>query len=429
MRHRHWRTLRRRMDGDAGFGLVEAIAAAFVLLLFSTGIAGLILSSLKVSKTDRQRVAASSLAAREMEIVRDQFARSDAAALEVVGQGLVVNPNRVGGGTGPSKIDGVEYTVSRVAAWAANGTGVSACDGGGSVNYPGVRLNVEVRWPDMGSVRPVTSSSLVTPNKTLLNTDYAFVAVKVNTFAAQASPGRTITATGPSGNVQQVTDGSGCAVFGLATPGNHTFTLSESGFVGYYGEPTPSVVRNVARGSFSSFAVTYDRAVTLQATYQTQSGHALPSPLPALVVRSSGLPSPGTKTFPTAGSLTLLRGLGPYLDGYTVWAGGCADAEPAGDPTRKTVTVVFPTAGSTLPVQVTLAPVRVTSQYANAQVVARHDGPCTLQPDLVLGTTDATGVLLTSLPYGAWQLTLQGVTRLVVPAAEGTTAVDFPVTP
>jgi Tfp pilus assembly protein PilV len=429
MRSNRWRALRRRAQGDEGFGLVEAVVAAFVLLLFSVGIAGLITATLKVSKIDRMRVAASSLATREMEIVRNQFASSDADALAVVGAGLVTDPNPLDG-PGPTVVDGVRYTVKRTASWVPKGTGVSACDGGGSVTYPSVRISVEVTWPGMGPVQPVRSDSIVTPNKGLLNTSYAFVAVKVTRFDGSPFAGRTITSTGPGGAVQQqLTDASGCAVFGFSAPGEHTFTLAEPGFVDYYNKAEHVQTRSVSAGSFQTFAVTYDQAASMAVAYSVAGGHGLPSPLPPLVVSSAGLPSPKRLTFASAGPTTTVSGLPPYAQGYTVWAGTCTDAEPAQPPTSATSTTYFPEPGQTLAdVVAGLAPVEISTGSPGLQVTAAHDGEaCPGMGTLTLGTTDANGQLLTSLPYGAWRITLSdGRTAPVVPAAGDVTVVGLP---
>ncbi|MCU1673723.1 MAG: hypothetical protein JWN77_1836 [Frankiales bacterium] len=416
---RRWR----RVRGEDGFGLVEAVTGSFILLLFGAAVSGLLLTNMNVSKVARQRVAASQLAARELEIVRDQFAQSDASALAVVGAGSVTNPNPLMG-TGASKVDGVLYTVSRTAAWAVTGTGVSACDGGGAVTYPSVRISVQVTWPKMRGVRPVTTDSIVTPSKRVLNSDYAFVAVKINTYGAKPNPGRAVTASGPGGTVTEVTDSAGCAVFGIATPGDYDFTLSEPGYVDYYGALKPVVKKTVSKGSFQTFAVTYDRAASLAVNVLTESGYGLPSPLPALVVRSGGLPSPGTRATPSTGSTTVVGDLGPYAQGYTVWAGVCPDAEPAAPPTNQTATVVTPGAGQSLDASAFLAPVAITSSLPGATVTATHASGCTGDGTLTLGVTDANGFLASSLPYGTWMISVGGgVPVSVTPTKDGATQV------
>lgn len=414
---------RRGTAADEGFGLVEAVVAAMLLALFSAGIGGLILSSLKVSKIDRQRVAATNLAAREMEITRNEFGRSDAAALAVVGAGLVLNPNSLDG-SGPSTVDGVAYTISRTASWQPAGTGVSACDGGGAVQYPSVSVVVTVVWDGMRGIKPVTVASVVTPNKTVLNGTYAFVAAKVSSFAAVPLAGRTVRLTGPSGPLSEVTDASGCAVFGLPTAGAHVFSLQETGYVDYQSAQLASKPVPVSAGSFQQIAFTWDREATVQALVTTASGYALPSPLPDLVVANNNLPTPGRRTFTNTGQPTMLGLLGPYADGYTLWAGTCPDANPVGPPTNTSLTPVIVTPGTTTSASAYLAPLSVLTVLPLMTVTATHDGACS--PTLTLGTTGVDGALKTSLPYGEWTVTVGGLSKTVTPSGSDVTEVTIP---
>ena len=97
-------------------------------------------------------------------------------------------------GTGPSVVDGTPYTVVREVQWLPVGNGASACDGGSLVDFPSLRVQVRVTWPDMGSAKPVRSDTLLTPSKdTLGNTVLSFVAVKVKNAAGlgvRRRPGR-----------------------------------------------------------------------------------------------------------------------------------------------------------------------------------------------------------------------------------------------
>jgi hypothetical protein len=288
---------------------------------------------------------------------------------------------------------------------------------------------VVVTWAGMQGVQPITSDSIVTPTKRLLNSDYAFVAVRVNRYDAQPSPGRTVNSTGPGGAQVQLTDDSGCAVFGLAVPGSYTFTFDEPGYVDYYGATKPVAVRDVAKGSFTTFATTYDQAASMTVTHATEPGYALPSPLPEIMVRSAGLPAPGTLRFPATGSPVVASPLGPYAQGYTVWAGACKDSEPAAAPTLKTVTAVTLAPGESKPVTAYLAPVQVEggATRAGQVVTAQHVDSCTgAVMTLTLGTLDGAGSLATSMPYGTWDVTVGTVVTRVTPAKSGLTEVDIP---
>ena len=74
---------RMRAKGDAGISLIELMAAIVVFGIAATGImAGFIAASQK-TRLDKNRVAASNLVARELEIVRNQFNASAAGPLAV----------------------------------------------------------------------------------------------------------------------------------------------------------------------------------------------------------------------------------------------------------------------------------------------------------------------------------------------------------
>lgn len=411
---RAWAVLRRDGAADEGFGLVEAVVAALVLMLFSGAVFGMIGTTLKVSKVDRQRVAASNLASREMEITRNSLRGGDAAVLALVGAGTVTDPDPTGP-AGPSVVDGVPYTVTRTVTWLPTGTGTSACDGGSTVTYPAVHVNVVVTWPDIGSVRPVTSDSIVTPNKTLLNTSLSYVAVKVVTYAGTPSASRPVSVSGPSGSWTVQTDDAGCAVFGLSSTGSHSFSLTEGGYVDFASNTPASQSVSVTSGSFKQVSFTWDRSVALNVALAAPAGYALPAALPSVTAYNASLPStgtpPNTRTVPaTSAGSTVVTGLGPYTNGYSVWAGGCADADPAGSPTSGQSTNVVAAPGQTVPATVTLGALMVTGPPNVTVVATSVDGNCATAADktITLGMTDVNGQLLTSLPYGQWTVASPG---------------------
>ena len=403
----------RRFGDDGGFSLIEAVVAALVLVLFSTGLAAMIGSSLRVTKSDKQRVAATNLAARELEITRNNFRSSDTAALAIVDEGVVTNPNPLDV-AGTNLVDGTPYTVRRSAEFAPTGTAANACDGGAAVTYPNVRLAVEVTWPDMGAVKPVRVDSIITPTKRILTGSYAFVAFKVLTQAGAPNPGRTVTATGPAGVIADTTDASGCAVLGIATPGSYAVTVNEPGFVTGQAEPSKTFPLTVAAASFQTASVTYDRSASGVVTFATLPGDALPSPLPYVAVGNQALPSTSrTLTFAPTGNPMTVTGLPASTAGWTTFAGGCSDSDPTRTPTNGSLTPVFLALGTTGVLTASLAAIDVnvrqtttTGAIAGVQVTATKTSPATCsvagQASLALGVTDALGNLRTSLPYGAW---------------------------
>ncbi|HMO12101.1 MAG TPA: type II secretion system protein, partial [Actinotalea sp.] len=85
--------------GDHGVTLIEVvIAAVLVMILASTAVA-LILQTQDAQVDNRSRTAAASLAAREIDMVTEDFRRSRTAPVDIATAGVVVNPHPLAGGT------------------------------------------------------------------------------------------------------------------------------------------------------------------------------------------------------------------------------------------------------------------------------------------------------------------------------------------
>jgi prepilin-type N-terminal cleavage/methylation domain-containing protein len=422
---------------DDGFTLIEVVIAMVVLAIFSAAVGVVLLDGLEVSKAGRQRVAAANLAAREIEIARNQFASSEAAAIALAATGAVSNPNPLSGSS--SVVDGVPYTVSRTVQWLPTGNGASPCDGGSLVNHPSLRVQVSVTWPNMGFAKPVRSSTLLTPPKGLLgSTTIAFVAMKAVNAAGQGSAGVQMHASGPGGSFVQTTDSAGCAVFQVGAAGTYAVVADMAGWVDQTGaqRAEKSIVAQV--GQLARGEMTYDRGATMDVTLLVEPGYGTPSSLPSVNYMKPNVPlSSARVVVPSAGLTTQISGLWPSRDGYSAWAGACNDSDPAGLPTngsREAPVVLGP--GQTGAVNARLAPVAITVTETSAglpavgaQVTAISQN-CGSVPEgtLSLGLTDSAGELKSSLPFGDWVLSVThagdtDVTGTFSPLATGPTTV------
>ena len=411
------RRLPRRGD-DAGLTLIELMFALVIFAIVAAAtVAGLTLA-MNTGRLDRNRVAAANLAARELEIVRNEFNATATGPMTVAAQNYVTNPNPLPGGTAgqPLVVDHVDYTVTRNAQWLPAGTGKSACDGGSAITYPTLAVHVAVTWPRMDGTQPVTSNTILTPRKGVLSSSMGFVAVKVQNSAGQPADEQQVLLAGPGGSFTDTTASDGCAVFSITTGGTYTASISEPGYVDYYGNSSPSQTVVAATGSLViGKPFIYDQASTLNVKFETASGYALPATLPQLTLGNTNLQPSGTKTAPSAGTTTALTGLFPFSDGYTVWAGGCQQSDPAAAGGTRTATVVPP--GQAKSVDAHLAPVSLQAVQAGnplsgATVVARPSSTtgCAASEDpITLGVTNALGQLNTSLPAGTWTLELSGM--------------------
>jgi prepilin-type N-terminal cleavage/methylation domain-containing protein len=415
---------------DAGMTLIELMFAMVIFAIVAAGTIAGLTGALTTTRSDRNRVAASDLAARELEIVRNTFESTSTGPATVAAAGQVVNGDPLPGQTAgqPLVVDNTPYTVTRNIEWLPAGSGQSACDGGAGVTYPSLEVQVTVTWPVMSGVAPVVNTTILTPPKNTLNSSTGFVSVKVLDATGTPSSGQVVTLTGPGGTFSDTTGGDGCAVFASATTGTYTANLNQTGFVDNYGNTSASKTVALGAGTLSQLTFNYDRSATLTVTMSTTSGFALPTTLPQVTLGNTGLQPAGFKYVPTVAATTTITGLWPYLsDGYTSWAGACTQADPAASGGTRNPAVIVAAGGSGT-ATVTLAPVTVTVKNAiglpvtgvtltatpsNTATCASTENP------LTLGVSNASGVLATSLPAGAWTIKATGKTALV----------SWPVTP
>jgi prepilin-type N-terminal cleavage/methylation domain-containing protein len=406
-----------RGDSERGMSMIELMVSLVVFAIAATAIVAGLLSTMQSTRSSRNRLQASSLASREMEILRNEFNMSAAAAL-AVGSANVTNPHQLPGGVAGQdlKVDGSPYTVTRNVEWLPAGTGMSACDGGAALTYPSLAVNVSVSWPRMGSVKPVVSNTVLTPPKNTLASTISFVGVKIVDVLNAKVAGLTVTLVGPGGTFTDTTAVDGCAVFALTTPGAYTASLSTGGvYVDPIGVTNPSQAVTVTAGTLTQKTFSYDQAATLNATLVTDPLYALPTSRPQIALYNTSILPLGVKTVVNSGGVTTIGNLWPYTNGYEYWAGSCKQSDPlvSGGP-RDPVVNILP--GTTANKNIRLAPVQVNVTLGGlplllATVTATPFSNINcLAPDtlLTLGTTVVGGVLMTSLPPGKWILKVNG---------------------
>lgn len=412
----------RPSPGDEGVTLIELMMAMLIFGIAASGITAGFLTAMKTTRADQNRVAAANLAAREIEIVRNTFRIGATQALAIAADAEVVNANPLPGGTAgnPLVVDGYPYTVTRTVEWLPAGSGVSACDGGTSVTYPSLAVQVEVTWPEMGSVDPIRSNTILTPSKGVLASGTSFIAVKVLDSDNQPVEGMPVTLKLSTTSVDGVTADDGCATMAVPSAGTWTANLSEPGYVDMYGVAAPAKSVTVTSGALALTTMTYDKASSLVVTYTTASGYALPTGLKSLTLSNALLQPSGLKVVTTSSATTTVSGLWPFNDGYTMWAGSCLQSDPAtAGGARDTAVVVDPGDTDTVSTKLAADSILVRTSalvpVANATVVAyplSSSGCATTENPLVLGVTASTGYLKTSLPAGNWTIQVSGRTAV-----------------
>ncbi|MCR6494600.1 hypothetical protein [Cellulomonas sp. P24] len=266
--------------------LIEVVVAAVLLGILSSAVLAIILQTQTAGVSNRARIAAASLAAREIDMVRDQFTRTDTAPIAIADAGTVTNPDPRAGQTAgdPFVIDGTSYTVVRSVHWNITGDGASACTGGSLVVYPTLGVTVIVTWPNMGSVHPVVSTASFAPAKgNGIPGTASFVAVSVVDDKGNPNVGRTVTVTGGTETKTGLTDASGCAVIqvspaaGLGT--SYTAQVSDPGYVNISGDTAPSLpVGTVTQGQLNNnVKFAYAKAAHLVLRLVDGAGNPLPA--------------------------------------------------------------------------------------------------------------------------------------------------------
>ena len=420
-----------RHRNDEGLTMVELMMSIVIFGIAATAVASGVITAIHATRSDRNRVQASSLAARELEVTRNEFFAGDDGPATLASQPYVVNPHPLPAGTTgqPLQVDGTKYTVERTVQALVAGVGKSPCDGGASVSYPSYQVNVQVTWPQMGTVEPVTSTTILTPSKVTIDNRVGYVAVKVLDSAGAPNPGKVVQLSGPGGTFTSATSSDGCAVFSSNVAGSYTATLAMSGHVDFFGSPTSSKITSIAPNTLSQLTFNYDRKSMFTVSLETEPGYELPASYltgtPQVTVANTGIQPTGVKSF---GLTTAVGGtidnLWPFADGYAVWAGSCRQSDPSVNGAARPP-AVDSTPGGTTTVSVRLAPVDVMVTDASDLPLAGRtviatplstigclppDYQLPTTPTLIVGTTDALGQLKASLPGGAWRLSVQGAT-------------------
>ena len=404
---------RARRRDDVGMTLIELMWAMVIFAFVATATVGALEMSLKTVRSDRSRVAASDLAARELEISRNTFTGSSSGPTLITD---ATNPDPLPGGTAgqPLVVDNVPYTVARNTEWIVAGTGKSPCDGGATVAYPSLSVTVTVSWSLMGNTQPVSANTILTPPKNYVqSSNFGYSGIKVLDSTGAAEKGTTVTLTGPGGTLTDTTSDDGCAVFETSTAGTYTASIAMPGYVDFYGNSTATKTVAIAVGGLAQATINYDKAATVTVTEATQSGYSLPTELPYLTFANTGLQPTGTRMVAATAASTTVSSLWAFSDGYTMWAGQCQQADPAASGGTRAAALVMPAGSTTNVATVTLTGASVLVKNAlgaplvGATVTAKpvNTTGCGTENPLSLGVTNSSGLLTTSLPAGSWTLT------------------------
>jgi type II secretory pathway pseudopilin PulG len=318
-------SLKHRLRSETGFGLVEVLVTAMVVLILASGLlAGFNAASHATGRTKAKSVAMT-LAQKDQERMRampiatlanvDETATTDVC--DVNGAGCV------------------KYTIASIAQWVSDSLGLESCTTpNAGLDY--LKITSTVTWPNLGTGKPVTTQSMIAPAVGALGADKGSLAVQVvRADGLTGVNGATVTLGGLASDTG-VTNSAGCVVWGLLAAGNYTASLNQAGFVGVQGTQAVTQPAGVVDDSLSTTTILYDGAASAKITFYSQIGATRYTEKQSQVTLKQSQMSPVTRVFSTSDGLPAAAitatSLFPFKTGspggpYSVYPGGCPGAE------------------------------------------------------------------------------------------------------
>lgn len=415
----------RRGGSDAGFGLIEVIVSAAVMLMISAGALSLINGTQRTQTQNRDRTVAADLAEQDQERLR---------STRVLDLSNLTQVRTV-------SVGGIPYTVTSKSTWLRDSSGaeVTCTNSSGQAEYMRITSTVVPAKTGAGQ-RPVTLSSLVAPDVGTYGPGQGTLAVQIKDRSGAGMPSVPVTVTGPqTGTV--ATDSNGCAVFNYYSVGSYDIAFSKPGYVNVQGKTDVTIQGQPINAGVvtQTTDILYDRPAAIDIRVETKSSTSgtatqnriatklkvpVNSPQDAVTVGNSGIGNasngffftgPYDAEFRLQANNLVASNLFPFVDGDTVYSGRTASNDPS-------------TAGggatyySTNPGQVALTPGATSSvtifqpwlnvkikrtsgsstvPVQNAIVFAKESGGAIYK---IPGATDAQGSIGESLPWGKYQL-------------------------
>jgi Tfp pilus assembly protein PilV len=406
---------RARTTHEAGFGLIEVLVSALLVVLISLAVyAGLDAAS-ATSGTNKHRGLAAAIAQQDQDRMRAM----------AVGE---LSNHRL---TQTLPVNGVLYTVVSKADWTTDSSGTASCTGTDArANY--LRISTNVSWNGM-RVKPINIESIVAPPNGSFGPTEGSLAVQVNDRNGVGVPGVTATLSGAR-DYSDVTNASGCVLWGYLPVGSYTVTISRAGYIDPLGVATPSKPVTVVGQATTTLAFDYDAAATIVASFDTWNGTAW-VPVTGGGAYFSSVSTTSSRTVHGTGTRVpsiSATPLWPAASGYGVYAGDCAGSDPLAYGLPATTATVNPGAVTNVAVHEPPINLKVTSNGAgvvntSVRLTATGSG-CGA---VLSTTTDSTGFIADRpQPIGTYtacnQFDEAGQTKRVSTSVSNTTLTGTP---
>ena len=304
------RSLIRSQDGSF---LVESMVSAFILVVVGLGVLEAIDRSAQLGDEQKLQAVAGNVAQTELEKVR---------ALPLAEQSNLRRTRTV-------TVGDVTYDIASRADWIDDSTGGADCTTpDSSADY--MKLSTVVTWPQMGTRKPVTLESVITPGVRSFGANQGSLAVHISDRNGDPVSGLPVSLSGAA-TLSDVTSTNGCVLWGYLTAGSgYTVGFSRSpDYVTPGGSQVASEPVAVTGDQTSTVAFQYDRGGFLSTQFVTKrsrSSAAIPTnPQFAHLTHSGG--GGVSRSFPVSGATATSPLLFPFTSAYTVHADSCASAE------------------------------------------------------------------------------------------------------
>ncbi len=415
-------------------GLGELIFSFLIFSIVALSVAYGLQSATGTTGQSRNRIQATNLAERELDLYGEEFRAQFGLASEKVPTAnltrkIETNPHPLDGQTDGDdlEIDGLKYTVIRETTWQpSTGQGADACNGGSGAIFPVQAVKVTVEWGPAGNKSSVETRTLLTPRQDRVLGDQAFLSVRVIGVDGLPKPGLNVQLfKGGTAEDTKKTSETGCVVF--MRDGTSPATMYEAmvylaGYVSNRFQATGSVDLAASPGNITRATLSYDEAMQLTVNVVADTGYTLPNTNLPITLFNPALPGISGRrtiygsTFPRTANL-----LWPTTTGfsYQSWPGACAHANPGGavlpaPPVQADGSATITHTLEGVPIEVR----NTAGQRVRTTITAVPVDPtgCSgIEQNLPLGESRTGGLLRTSLPRGNWILQVGADQTLQLP--------------
>jgi hypothetical protein len=304
---------RLKAASEDGFGLIEVVISAAVLVTVVLGVLASLDSVSHTAAANQAKTIASTLAEKDLERLRG-LRTADLSKLSTLEPG-----------TRTVKVGKVVYTIESKAQAVDDATGadISCALPTGKGEY--LRITSTVTAPLLNGKsgrKPVVMSSIVAPQP-----GQGTLTALVKNAAGNPVVSLPVQAVGPTPKTIKTND-AGCAVFGDMEAGSYTLRLNQSGWVDPDGNQLVEKNATVSAGNLTTIEFLYDQAASFSVKAVTWlNGAQRDDQATGMYAAHTGLASLYKNISATATTYRF-TGLFPFTTPYKVYSGSCTGNDP-----------------------------------------------------------------------------------------------------